>query len=111
MKRIPGGGRPVGPARCFAALSCGIADDVRRKRAKWTFNFSVTMFPSQNCPGRGGIKPPIVPGRQAADERQNDPRPPAGRVAAFRRVPRFRLRPLRNKEQAERQSTERSRTT
>lgn len=51
------------------------------------------MFPSQNRPGRGGIKPLIVPGHQAVDERQNDPRPLADRVAAFRRVPRFRHRP------------------
>ena len=49
--------------------------------------FSVTVFPLKNCHGRGGSEPPIVPGRQAVDACQIDPRrSPAGVTSARGRV-------------------------
>ena len=62
--------------------------------------FSVTVFPFKKLSRTRRLRAPDCARPQAADARQIDPRPLAGRVAAFRRVPRFRLQPLWNKEQA-----------
>ena len=52
------------------------------------------MFPFKKLSRTRRLRTPDCTRPQAVDACQIDPRPPVGRVAAFRRVPRFRLQPL-----------------